>query len=43
MPLQMRERVLAVARLVAGETVVPHQMHEHLAQTWLIIDDEAVW
>ena len=41
--LQMRERLLAIACFQTGKPIVAHQVHEHLAQARLIIDDEAVW
>jgi hypothetical protein len=39
MTFQQRQRVGAVARLVALKAVVPHQVKDHLAQPRLVVDD----
>ena len=40
--LELLERLDAVRRLDALKAVVSHQVHQHLAQARLVVDDEAV-
>jgi hypothetical protein len=40
--LEQGDGLFTVAGLEADESIVPHQVHEHLSQPGLVVDDQAV-